>query len=258
VVLAGSHPNDPSPLLKKTGVTNKALIPLANKLIISYVLDAICHSKLIQSIYLVGLKHQDIQVSIKKPISFLPGTAKRSDNLLSTLNYLNGLDNPPQHVIIISSDIPLITPEIIDQCILLMNIPETNKDAYFGIIPKDVMENSFPGANKRFPRLKEGIFCGGDINAVRISTILSNETLVRNLFKNRKSMVKMILRVSPRYILRYVTRRLSIVHIIDFFKNEFDADVTHYINPFAEAGMDLDYPEQLDRFENLMTSRRSI
>jgi hypothetical protein len=133
-----------------------------------------------------------------------------------------------------------------------MNIPESNKDAYVGIIAKNVMENSFPNANKRFSRLKEGVFCGGDINAIRINAILSNENLVRNLVENRKSRAKMILRISPRLILRYITGRLSINHIINFFKKKFDADITHYLNPFAEAGMDLDYPEQLDRFENLV------
>lgn len=252
IVFAGSHQNDPSPLLKAARVTNKALINIANKPIIYYVLDAINKSKLVKSIYLVGLNHQDLQVTIDKQIYFLPGNAMRFDNLISTLNHLNSFEFPPEHILIMPSDIPLITAEIIDQCILLMNIPETNKDGYVGIISKNVMENSFPNANKRYSRLKEGEYCGSDINAIRVRAILSNEILFRNLLENRKSRVRMILRVYPIFILRYIMGRLSINHIINLFKKKFDVDITHYLNPFAEAGMDLDYPEQLERFENLV------
>ncbi|MHA2169292.1 MAG: cytidylyltransferase domain-containing protein [Candidatus Kariarchaeaceae archaeon] len=236
MVLAGADPSDDSSLLKATGVRNKALIPIAGRPIVSYVLEAINGSQLISSIYLVGIKQEDLDLKITKPITFLPGVGKRIDNVFSTFEYLAELDDPPEHILSISSDVPLISPEIIDTTIVQMNIPLDMKDFYFSILEKDVMEAKFPNVNKRFSRLKEGIFCGGDISA-------------------RKSMVKMILRVSPLFVFRFLLRRLSINHIVNFFKKQFNANITAYINNFAEAGMDLDYPDQLDRFEQLVLSK---
>jgi hypothetical protein len=256
MVLAGADPSDDSSLLKATGVRNKALIPIAGRPIVSYVLEAINGSKLISSIYLVGIKKEDLDLNITKPITFLPGVGKRIDNVFSTFEYLAELDDPPEHILSISSDVPLISPEIIDTTIVQMNIPLDMKDFYFSILEKEVMEAKFPNVNKRFSKLKEGIFCGGDISAIKIQKILENKEVVKNIVENRKSMVKMILRVSPLFVFRFLLRRLSINHIVNFFKKQFNANITAYINNFAEAGMDLDYPDQLDRFEQLVLSNR--
>ncbi|MDH5404730.1 MAG: NTP transferase domain-containing protein [Candidatus Heimdallarchaeota archaeon] len=248
-VMAGSSSKDlDDPLLIKAGVTNKALINLNNKPVIEYLLQAMDEAKSIDRILVIGLDQTDIQFKGKKTIEFIKITGDRVETVFTAMNYFAETQDDQDMIIQFTSDTPFFTGEIIDHCIEKMDIT-SNKDVYYGLITKEIFDKRFPNAHRSFRKLKEGIFAGADMNCFRIRTVLDNKEATRIFLENKKSLVKTIISFSPLFIVKYALGRLSINDIIKFFKVKFKSDVSPYFPQYAEAGMDLDYPEQIEAFE---------
>lgn len=62
---------------------------------------------------------------------------------------------------IVASDIPFVTPGVIDKFIDAAVKQEA--DIVFPIISKDIMERAFPQTVRTYVKLKEGVFTGGNM-----------------------------------------------------------------------------------------------
>ena len=96
---------------------NKAFLPLKEKFLVEYVIEAIDRSKFVKRIFVVGpleqlMSHIDTSV-YQKPVAFLPQSKSVIDNILKSYEtmYTWKSDYP---VLIVPSDIPLTTPSEID------------------------------------------------------------------------------------------------------------------------------------------------
>lgn len=257
VILAGRTQNDNDPLLVEAGVENKALIELEGKKMISYVIQAVEQSERIDRAVVVGLEKYQIDYEPQIEIDFIPADGEdRVDTIFTGYKHFSKTQNPEDHLILLPSDIPLISGEMIDDCINSMAIGETKKEAYFGVVYKSDYEKKFPHSNRSWRYLKDGTIAGGDIHAVKIKTMLDNQEFISNLISQRKSFVTMILKNSPMLILRYFTKQLAIKHIVNFVRKSMKIDATQYRAYYPETGMDLDYPDQLPKFINYIKNKR--
>lgn len=252
-LMAGSSTKK-DPLLEIVDVNNKALIPLGNRPMVSYVIEAMDKAETIDRILVIGIKKDHIKYVSKTPIEFidLDEPQNRVETIIQGMKHFAKTYDTKQQVIFFACDTPFITGAIVDDCINRMEINETNKDVYFGIIHKNVFDKMYPNAMKNYRQLKEGTVAGGDIHAVRIETLLRNEETIHKILMNRKSMFKLIITFSPLFIIRYLIGRLSITHITEFFLKQVGVEVICYEIKYPQAGMDLDYPEQYERFKILI------
>ena len=153
LILAGTKKK--GPLEIDENVDNKALIIINHRLMIDYIVDALNNSKNIDKILVIGPKNE-LHPSIGKKVEEILNTGNSLlENMEIGLNYFNSSDN----LLLLTSDIPLITPEAIDEFLRIC----TKRKACIGypIITKEKIIKKYPETVRTYVKMKEGVFCGG-------------------------------------------------------------------------------------------------
>jgi hypothetical protein len=167
------------------------------------------------------------------------------DHLLAGTDAFPGQEDPATAPILVASaDIPLLTTEMVDYFIDAC-LP-VDADVYYSVVERSVMEGRFPGAGRTFVRLGDGSFAGGDLLMLRPSVIRTNRQLFRELSASRKSPWQMIRLLGLGMIVRFLTRSLTVAQAEQKASQILGCRGKAIISPFAELGMDVDKPHQLD------------
>jgi GTP:adenosylcobinamide-phosphate guanylyltransferase len=243
VIAAGQDLNREDPLHEYTQGCPKALIPIAGKPMISYVVGSLGRSNYIQSIIVAGLSHSCNPVDVNG-VTYLPDSGSIIKNYEAGMRHAQQICPDLDAVLLCSADIPTITPEIVDEFIMLCL--ETNHDLYYAIVERSLMELRFPGSGRSYVHLKEGAYAGGDILLVKPGLVLENDTLWHSLESARKNVFRQARLLGYRSLFKLLLHRLSLTDA------ERGACAVLGINgkalPFShpEIGMDVDKPFQLD------------
>jgi len=257
---AGSNPsNHDDPLLMKAGVTNKAMIEIGGRKIIEYVLEAVDHSKFVDEIFIVGITGQDIDYQPSHSVSFIPSVGSRMDTLHNLLDFMEEKyhGSLPSRIMSFSADIPLLKADIIDTIIQqLQDEYGSHYDdiqLFYPLIPKDLVLEEYPWANKRFRKFTEGKFATGDF-MIFDPGVLRNpevEEFTSKVMTNRKQIVKLLLKFDIFAPIKYLLGRLSARDdIFPFIEEYLGVKVDLMIADYPEICLDLDYPEDLEKFES--------
>ncbi|MEN6300311.1 MAG: NTP transferase domain-containing protein, partial [Anaerolineaceae bacterium] len=141
IVTAGGVPQPGEPLYEYTRGEYKALLDVAGKPMVQWVLDALDEAKNVEKVVLVGLP-EDRGIKSKKLAAILPNQGDMLENIRSGVTRLLELSPQAHHTLVVSSDIPAITGEMIDWIVDVTM--QTDEDIYYNVIEQDVMEKRFP------------------------------------------------------------------------------------------------------------------
>jgi hypothetical protein len=108
------------------------------------------------------------------------------------------------------------------------------------------MEKRYPNSKRTWTRLKEMEVCGADINACHVSMATEHLDLWQDLIGNRKSPVKQIMKLGLDTVLLLLLRKLTIEEVVQRASLRLGIKGKAIIWPWAEAGMDVDKPHQLE------------
>jgi NDP-sugar pyrophosphorylase family protein len=252
VVSAGWSPGEDDPLAEYTQGKAKALIPIANKPMISHIVAALVNSTTVKHIVIVALD-PDAEVQFPVPIEYVSDAGSILANAEAGLEYAANRYPDMDAVLLCTSDIPTITGPIVDA--LVEECLRTDHDLYYTVIERSVMEKRFPGSHRSYVHLREGDFAGGDIIVVRPSLGITNRDLWNELAAARKNAFRQARLVGLGLFLKLITRRLSL--------GDAERRVSKVLNvngrvvPFsyAEVGMDVDKPSQLEIVRAEMEAR---
>jgi len=243
VVTAGWSPSDDDPLAEYTQGRPKALIPIAGKPMIAYVVDALAGSRYIQHIIIVALDPA-AEVRFPVPVEYVPDAGGLLANAEAGLQY--ALDYYPDldAILLSSSDVPTITPAIVDA--FIEECLHTDHDLYYSIVERPVMEARFPEARRSYIHLREGDFAGGDLLLIRPSITLSQRDLWQSLAGARKNALQQARMIGLWPLLKLITRRLSLAEAERRGGKALNVRGRGVPFPYAEIGMDVDKPFQLE------------
>ena len=242
IVMAGGRMSPQDPLYAVTGLTNKALLPIAGRPMIQYVVDALAGATEVQQFVIVGLspeKSPDLGV----PAVYMPSRGGLFDNVVAGFEKLREIKPDTRLAILSTADIPLLTTEMVNWYITTCS--ETDHDIYYTIVERSVMEGRFPQAGRTFVPLRGGAYCGGDIFMARTDLAQSNQALFDRLMAARKSFWKQVRLVGLGFLIRFVLRRLTVADAERRVSKTLNVRGRAVITPFAEMGMDVDKPHQL-------------
>lgn len=266
VILAGQAPDaPPDPLLKyasarTTGdVKNKVLIRIAGREMIHYTVEAIAGSARVGRVAVVGLSPKEVDFGC--PVEYVPGRGDMFDNILSGVeHFLDGaVAFPGQEeantvpILVASSDIPLLTTEVVDYFIDACLSAEA--DVYYSVVAKSVMESCYPGAGRTFVHLRDGSFAGGDLFLLRPFVLETNRQLFRELCASRKRAWRMVRLLGLGMIVRFLTRSLTVAQAEERIGKILGCRGKAIVSRFAELGMDVDKPHQLDMVRRILEGR---
>jgi GTP:adenosylcobinamide-phosphate guanylyltransferase len=243
IVTAGGIPQPGEPLYDFTLGKSKALLDVAGKPMIQWVLDALSAASTVEGVIIMGLTAED-GVRCTKPLTYVPNQGEMLSNILTGLKQVEKLAPAASHALIVSSDIPALTPESVDW--VAHTALQTDHDAYYNVIERDVMEKRFPGSNRTYTRLKDAQVCGGDLNVARISLGTGKDELWQRIIDSRKNAFKQASLLGFDLLFLLLVRQVTIEQAEKKVSQRIGLKAKVLRCPYAEVGMDIDKPHQLE------------
>ena len=113
IIIAGGIPRPEDPLYSYSHGDSKALIDVAGKPMIQWVLDALGGARQVSNVILVGLSPKN-ELTCQKPIYYVSNQGRMLTNIVAGVNKALELNKKNQYVLVVSSDIPTLKPEMVD------------------------------------------------------------------------------------------------------------------------------------------------
>ena len=244
IVTAGGIPLPEEPLYPATQGHPKALVDIAGKPMIQWVLDALTQSTVIENVILVGLSEKS-DVTCGKPLYFIPNQGKMLENLRAGAVKALEINKKAKHVLLVSSDIPAISGEMVDWAV--NTAMQTDEDIYYNIIQREVMEKRFPSSKRSYTRLKDMVVCGGDMNVGRLGLLTSEDTdLWEKITSARKNPLMQAGLIGFDTLFLLLFRQLTLEKAAANIMKRLKITGRAIVCPYAEIGMDIDKPHQLE------------
>jgi GTP:adenosylcobinamide-phosphate guanylyltransferase len=243
IIAAGGIPLPEDPLYSYTLGHSKAMLDVAGKPMIQWVLDALCASQKVDNIIIMGMTDKSGLIS-SKPTYYLANEGRMLANIIAGIQKTQELNPKAEYALIVSSDIPALTGEMVDW--LVAEIEATPADIYYGVIPRKIMEKRFPDSHRTWTHLKDMDVCGADINASHVRMATEHLDTWEELIGKRKSPLKQAATIGLGTLLLMVLRQLTLSAVASRVAGRIGIRGKVIVWPWAEAGMDVDKPHQLE------------
>jgi len=243
IVTAGGIPQPEDPLYTYSYGDSKALVDMAGKPMIQWVLDALGDSEHVDNVIVIGLSPKS-GVTCKKPIHYVSNQGRMLANIVAGVNKSLELNRKNQYILLVSSDIPTIKPEMVDW--LVETCMETQDDLYYGVCPREVMEKRFPNSKRTWTHLKDMDVCGADMNVVHVRMASEHLDVWESLIGTRKSPLRQASKIGFGTLFLLFTRRLTLEDAVARVSKSIGIKGRAIVWAHAEPCMDIDKPHQLE------------
>lgn len=243
ILTAGGKSRPKEPLYPLTGGGYKAMLDINGKPMIQYVLDALNACDRIDRIVMVGLPPDNL-LECAKPLTTLEDQGDMVANILVGSRELSRLDPGAAYVLVVSSDIPAITSSMVDW--VITQVEENDHEIFYNVIERKVMEARYPDSRRTYVHLKSMDLCGGDLNAIRLSVASDENPLWNRLIEARKSPLRQAALVGYDTLFLLLLGRLSLDEAAAAVSRRLGIRARAILCPYAELGMDVDKPFQLE------------
>jgi GTP:adenosylcobinamide-phosphate guanylyltransferase len=243
IVTAGGIPRPEDPLYTYSNGNSKALIDVAGKPMIQWVLDALGGAKRVDNVIIVGLSPKS-GVTCEKPLYYVSNQGRMLANIVAGVNKALEINKRSKYVLVVSSDIPALKSDMVDW--LIKTCMETKDDLYYGVCPRDVMEARFPDSKRTYTHLKDMDVCGADINITHVRMATEHLDMWESLIGSRKSPLRQASLIGFGTLFALFTRRLTLEDAVRRVTERIGVKGRAIVWPYAEPCMDVDKPVQLE------------
>jgi len=245
ILTAGGIPLPEDPLYTYTNGDSKALVDIAGKPMVQWVLDAFSEAKHVDNVIVIGLSPKS-EITCKKPMHFISNQGRMLANIVAGVKKSVELNPETEYVLAASSDIPGINAEMVDW--LIETCMETKEDLYYGVIPREVMEARYPGSNRTYTKIKDIELCGADMHITHVNMAIDPDHLAmwEELIGKRKSPLKQAATIGFGTLFRVATRSITLDELVVTVTQRIGITGRPIIWDHAEPGMDVDKPHQLE------------
>jgi hypothetical protein len=108
------------------------------------------------------------------------------------------------------------------------------------------METRFPASKRSYTHLKDVEVCGGDMNMIRTSMITANDEIWERILAARKNVFKQAALIGYGTLFLLLLRQLNLENGIKRVCDRLNITGRVIFSPYAELGMDVDKPHQLE------------
>ena len=253
IITAGGIPRPEDPLYSYSQGNSKALIDVAGKPMIQWVLDALGSAKRVSNVIIVGLSPKS-GVTCKKPLYFVSNQGRMLANIVAGVNKALEINKRSKYVLVVSSDIPAVKAHMVDW--LVDTCMETKDDLYYGVCPRDVMEARFPDSKRTYTHLKDMDVCGADMNITHVRMATEHLDMWESLIGSRKSPLRSASLIGFGTLFALFTRRLTLEDAVQRVCERIGVKGRAIVWPHAEPCMDVDKPSQLELLRADLTQQQ--
>ncbi len=254
IITAGGTFKPDNPLYQQFGIEKKALLPLAGQPMINWVLDALRDSGEIDHMSVVGLKPEELNRDDDR-LHFADSGSNLVDNVYTALDNLQAHNPTVKKLLLFSSDIPLVTPEIVSG--FIEECGAQNVDCYYSVVKKEAMEAQFPDSKRTFVPMKDGYFSGGDAFLFDVHAAMGNADLAKSVTSSRKNFLQQAQAIGFGFIIKVLLRRMTAQEAGQHAVKKAGLTGQVVITKYAELGMDVDKLHQYEMIKNILENRNS-
>jgi GTP:adenosylcobinamide-phosphate guanylyltransferase len=253
IVAAGGIPQPGDPLYAYSNGDSKALIDIAGKPMVQWVLDALGESKNVDNVILVGVTHKS-ELKCKKPMYYVSNQGRLLANIVAGVNKSLELDSKTEYVLVVSSDIPALKADMVDW--LVETATQTQDELYYGVCPREVMEARYPESRRTYTKLKDREVCGADINLIHVSMATEHLDTWEQLIGNRKSPLRQAAVIGLGTLIGLAFRQFTLQGLAERACERIGIKGRVIVWDRAEPCMDVDKPHQLEIMREDLALRR--
>jgi len=243
IVTAGGIPQPGDKLYAYSNGDSKALIDLAGKPMVQWVLDALGEAKKVDQVIVIGLSPKS-GLTCKKPLHYVSNQGRMLANITAGVNKSLELNPRGEYVLIVSSDIPGLKGDMVDW--LVKTCMQTKDDLYYGVCPREVMEARYPESNRTFTKLRDMEVCGSDINVTHVRMVTEHLETWEQLIGNRKSPLRQAAVIGVDTFFQLATGQFTLQGLVERASQRIGIKGRAILWDRAEPCMDVDKPHQLE------------
>jgi GTP:adenosylcobinamide-phosphate guanylyltransferase len=244
IITAGGIPVQGEPLFERSGGKPKALMNFAGKPMIQWVLDALSGSQYVRQIIIVGLP-PFTELHCGHPLTIIDTQGSILGNLQAGVRELQRQGEISQKVLAVSSDIPAISADMVNW--VITKVQQTDHDLYYNVITRETMEATFPASKRTYIKLSDVEICGGDINAFDYQMVFQKQKLFEEIIATRKNPLKQASILGFDTLFLILIKKMTLLQAEINISKKIESRGHAILCPFAEIGMDIDKPHQMDQ-----------
>lgn len=235
IILAGAEG------ISGTGdLTYKAGLSLGNETMLDKVLDVVSKIRAVERIVVVGAENLLNDREKKKVWRVIAPSQSFFANLALGVLSIPG----DEEVLVIASDLPLITLEACTD--FLAQCRGKQADVCYPIISKELYEDAYPGSERTYIELSDGVYTGGNMVLMQTSFFHRHRGLVKLAINLRKHPWVLALRFGIGFWWRFVRKSLKISDIEDAVRKKYKFRAAAVISHYSEMGFDIDSQADLN------------
>lgn len=243
IITAGGCPAPKEPLYPLTQGGFKAMLPIAGKPMIRWVLEAVAAAPHVDQIVVVGLPAMDL-LACSKPVTLVEDHGGLMDNIAAGAAAVLRLNPAAERTVLFSSDIPALTPLMVEW--MIEQVQASDHEVWYTVIERSVMEASFPGSRRTYTHLKNLELCGGDVVGLDPRLTQSDHPLFVKLSAARKSPVRQAALLGFDTLFLLLLRQLALSEAERLISRRLGVRGRALLTPYAAMGMDVDKPNQYE------------
>lgn len=245
------------PVAKLSGVTSKALAPLAGIPMIIRVLNALQATGRVDTVVLCGPDRDAVESCLplqevlnKDNVAWVPAERSLAGSVQAGLAEID----PAALVLITTADHALLDGKILNY--FLDRVIADGADVNVGLVDYDLIKTAYPGVRRTVLKFSGGGYCGCNLYA--LSGVRAREIILlwQGIQTHRKQPWRMALGLLGfRALARYACGRLSLQQTRQAIMEATGINVDFIELPYAHAGIDVDTPADLDLAKQILEQR---
>ncbi|HEY8344452.1 MAG TPA: nucleotidyltransferase family protein [Bacillota bacterium] len=235
VILAGAEG------ISGTGeLSYKAGLSLGNDTMLGKVIDVVSKIKSVERIVVVGAESLLKEKERKKVWRIIAPGKSFFANLEQGILSIPG----EEEVLVVASDLPLITSQACAD--FITKCRSRQADVYYPVIPKELYENAYPGSERTYIKLSDGVYTGGNMVLMKTSFFRRHRKLIRLAINLRKRPWILALYFGLGFWGKFARKSLTINDIEEIIKKKYKFRGAAIISHYSELGFDIDSQEDLN------------
>lgn len=245
LILAGSRPGAADPVAAYAGVAHKALIELEGKTLLARVAAALRVADAAR--IAVSADHPAVLAEAARlELEVVAPAAGPSGSVAAGLAVLGA------PLLVTTADHALLEAEWVRR--FVADVP-ADADVAVLLARSDVVEAAAPGTKRTYLRFADGAWSGCNLFLLRTARAGNAIGLWSQVEADRKRPWRIVRRLGPGLLLRYLLGRLSLAEAVAHLGARAGVNAAAVASPYGLAAVDVDKPGDLDLVREITSSR---
>ena len=229
----------------------KGLVPIANRPMIAWVIEALRAAETIDEIIVVVPTDRDLGDWAANVDHIVVSESSFMDNALAGFAALGD----GRAVLAATGDLPALTPDAVDD--FVGQSLASGAEFTYPLVSAEDMEEQFPGSQRTYVKVDGGQVTGGNMMLLSPELVRRHRELGQRLFDARKSPVRMAQVLGLPFIAKYLTGVLRVHDVELKMEQLLGAKCAAIRTHFAAIGADVDKPIDVVVAERVLYRRGS-